>query len=127
MDHIYELDNSRTYENGHHEIIAILTGHEIQDIIAVSPDKDYWYARDYISVFNKLGFNTGNRFIKFDPLADKPCMMRFKNTLTPGNHWHAIAFYNQKLYLGNNVEIWFLSFIEANPEIVVTSMLQIWI
>ena len=127
MNDKYELDYLRSHDNGHHEIIAILTGHEIEDIVAASSENQIWYPKMYIAAFRKLGFNCDDRFVKFNPDTDKPCMMRFKRNDIKESYWHAFAYYDHKVYLGAGEWYKFDLFIEANPHFRITSMLRVWI
>jgi hypothetical protein len=125
---IYEIDYTRHHpENGHHEIIAILTGLPIEEIHAVASDKQVWHSRMYVQAFKQLGFNVNPRFVKWDHTTPYPCMMRFKRIDIKESYWHALAYNNGKVYPGNG-EWWLLeSFTNANPHLRITSMLQVWI
>ena len=127
MNEKYELDYGRSEENGHHEEIAILTGHSIEDIIAASSLKSIWHTSDYILAFQKLGFNCDTRFVKFDPKTDKPCMMRFTRKDIKDNYWYSHVYYNDKVYFGRGEWCRFDDFRELNPEIRITSMLRVWL
>lgn len=121
----YELDAGRWYEHSIHTEIAILTGHDIITIRQASPEKDAWSPRDFVKTFEKLGFNTSERFIKFNPETDKPCIIRMPDQVDKG-HWFGAVYYSGWVYLGN-YERWKIEqFLKAN-NLHVTSMLQVWI
>lgn len=123
----YELDWTRSEDNGHHEIIAILTGLPIEEIEAVSPKRDAWYGRDFIEIFRKLGFNVNPRYIKFRPETEYPCMMRFRDKTDKKVCWYSWVYYDDIVYCGGG-ERWTLDdWIKASPNCRVTSMLQVWI
>lgn len=126
-DQLYELDYFRDEENGHHEIIAILTGLPIEDIVKVSPTRDAWYGKDFINIFRSLGFNVNPRYIKFNPKTEYPCMMRFRDKTDNKVCWYSYVYYNDKVYTGKG-EWWrFDQWIKAYSNCRVTSMLQVWI
>ncbi len=127
MSGLYELDYTRSHPNGHVEIIAILTGLPDEEIVASAPVELSWYPRNYIETFRKLGFNVSPRFKKFDPKCKYPCMMRFSRTDIKENHWYAYAYYDEKVYTGSGVWCGFKEFYECNPDIKITSMLEVWI
>lgn len=125
----YELDWTRCYpENQHFTKIAILTGLPIEEIEAAAPNRrDGWYARDYIQTFRKLGFNTSNRFIKFDPDTIYPCIMRFTDVGDKSGHWYAEVYYDHWVECGNeewDFDHWLYY---MNGSVRITSMLQVWI
>ena len=126
----YELDSLRSCTNGHHEIIGIITGCHRNDIKKAAPEKNAWCGKDYINTFRKLGFNTNNSFINFDPETKHPVMMRFSVKEKPKNktsYWHAYAYFNGKVYFGAGEVVDFDTFIDLYKEYSVTSMLQVWI
>jgi len=122
----YELDWTRVYENHHHETVAVLTGLPIEDIVAASPTSEKWYGRDYVKTFYKLGFNTSERFIKFDPNTDKPCMIRAVEIDKERSGWYSWVYYDNWIVENGacyTLEMWKQSF----PQLKITSMLQVWI
>lgn len=123
----YELDWTRYYpDNGHYTIIAILTGLPLEDIKKASPSKRAWGGQTYVYVFKKLGFNSNNRFIKFNPETEYPCLMRFKRTDIKEPYWYGCVYYDNIVYMGN-CRVKFSDFLNNNTNIRITSMLQVWI
>jgi hypothetical protein len=123
----YELDWTRIHDNHHHLVIAVLTGHSIEDIIAASPTYDSWAPRDYINTFRKLGFNTNNRFIKFNPETPYPCLMRYTRTDIDEPYWYGSVYYDHKVDEGSARWAFDNWLKYHNGTIRVTSMLQVWI
>ena len=123
----YEIDWPRNdcVENYHHHTIAMLTGLPIEEIKAKAPDRGLWHTRDYIKTFRDLGFNCNDRFIKFDPNTPYPCIMRY-TTPEDKNHWYSEVYYDGLVYSWNNCSD-LTSFKILNPELKITSMLQVWI
>jgi hypothetical protein len=123
---MYEIDWQRTHPNHHYEMIAILTGLSFEEIIDASPKYDRWYGRDFVKTFQKLGFNTNERFVKFHPATDKPCMLRLVDIDKTKSGWYAWA-YCDGLVADNgsayNLELWKTFY----PDLRITSMLQVWI
>ncbi|QTE37480.1 hypothetical protein J3L18_31020 [Mucilaginibacter gossypii] len=124
---MYELDYGRWYENGHHRIIAILTGLTIQEIVSASPKKDMWNGQVYVKVFRKLGFNVNPKFKKFDPNTQYPCMMRCVRNDIKEPYWYSWVYYDGFVYEGNNCGWSFDEFLRFMPNFRVTSMLQVWV
>jgi len=102
-------------------IIKILTGLSWEEIKLASPDKDAWHGRDFISTATKLGFNTSERFIKFDKNTDKPCIMRTKSDIK--GYWWAWIYDGELVNNCWTFEEWQAEY----PELKATSMPQIWI
>lgn len=125
-------------ENYHHEsTISTLTGLEFEEAKeAVKKMKTKrWTGQVYIKCFQMLGFNTNQRFIRFDPSTDKPCILRCRNH-TKG-YWYLFYYNNGFIH---DIHGWRFSL--KDPESVsfkngsyflkdygmkVTSMLEVWI
>lgn len=118
----YELDWDRdSLLKSNQWFVAVLTGLSDEEIHAISPSKAKWRVQVFVEVFKKLGFNTSERFVKFDPDTDKPCIMR--TTSFQKGYWYAWIYYDG---LVNNT--WTISgFNERWPRLKITSMLQVWI
>ena len=122
----YELDWTRTHDNHHHQIIAVLTSLSIEEIISASPKSNKWHGRDYVKTFYKLGFNTSERFVKFDPSTDKPCMIRAVEIDNERSGWYSWAYYDNCIVddgVQYSLGLWTRYF----PQLKITSMLQVWI
>jgi hypothetical protein len=121
----YELDwegvrwSNIQYSNT--RLVKILTGLSYEEIKTAAPDKEAWNGQDFIKTFYKLGFNTSERFIKFDPATDKPCIMR--TTWYTKKNWGAFIYNNGLVNNYYTLDMWK----DAFPEIRITSMLQVWI
>jgi len=122
-----ELDWNRYYPfNSHFTHIAILTGLDIEEIEKVSPKKDCWGGQSFVNVFRELGFNCNNRWVKFDPNTDLPCLIRFKSNVIKEPYWYLHVYYKNIVYMGNS-RLPFDQWIENNSNYRITSMLQVWI
>ena len=106
-------------------MIAILTGLPFDEIIQAAPDKKAWHSRDFIATFRKLGFNTSDRFIKFDEKTDKPCIMR--TTSDRKGYWYGWVYYDEMIYIGNHEGIYLDTWKKDYNDLKITSMLQVWI
>lgn len=121
----YELDAGRWYEHSIHTEIAILTGLPIEEITEAATAGDRWAPRDFVKTFAKLGFNTSERFIKFDPQTDKPCIIRMPDPKDK-SHWYGAVYYNGWVYTGKSQRYSLKVFLEGQG-LRATSMLQVWI
>lgn len=122
----YELDWTRICDNHHHEIIAVLTGLSFEEITIASPKSNRWHGRDYVQAFHKLGFNTSDRFIKFDANTDKPCMLRAVEIEKEREGWYSWAYHDN--WIVEQGECYTLKmWKEYYPQLKITSMLQVWI
>ena len=123
----YELDWTMYYpDDSRVSAIAVLTGHEIEDILAVCPKTESWRSSSFKEAFHQLGFNTNKRFMAFDPETIYPCLMRYKDSDIKGNYWYCRVYYHGRVY-GNGYSVPFDYWIQDNPNCRVTSMLQVWI
>jgi len=132
----YELDwshleqASRPYYSNRH-LVSIFTGIDPYDVYDAQIEvcrlnkksvSDAWGGQMFVKVFHFLGFNTSDRFIKFDPDTDKPCIMR---CIIPGYHSQWWAFVYQDGIINNK---WTIDQWQArHTNLKITSMLQIWI
>lgn len=116
------------FDGKHHEtIIGLLTGLTLEEIEAATPRRKFWYTRDYMHAFFKLGFNTNPRFIRFDPATEYPCIMRCQKKPDDG-HWYGWVYYDNLVYHTHGYLWEFDKWIEEYSEdFRVTSMLQVWI
>ena len=122
----YELDSGRWYhKNNHYQNIAILTGLPYSEIIPACPKKEIWHGQDFVKVFQKLGFNTTQRFEKFRQDCDKPMLMR--TTSFQKGFWYAWVYYDHVVYLGDNATMTFDDWQKAWKRLKPTSMLPVWI
>ncbi|QEL01567.1 hypothetical protein FKG96_12370 [Olivibacter sp. LS-1] len=123
----YQLDGKRYYPNNHHHtVIAVLTGLDIVDIIDASPLNDHWGGQTFVKTFNKLGFNTNHRFIKFDRDTIYPCLMRTKRTDIKEPYWYCFPYYDGWVYFEGYC-YGFEYFFAMYNNLRITSMLQVWI
>lgn len=138
----YEINPVTFGANMHHEtIIGILTGLELDEInialkkLKIIPaypydfkSKDIWFTKDYLNTFHELGFNTNERFRKFDPETVYPCIMRCKRVREENGYWYGWIYNNHWVY-DTHGSVWtFDEWIDQfKKEYRVTSMLQVWI
>lgn len=120
IEHVYDFDHSAE------AIISMLTGLNLSEVCPhVSTQRLTGSA--FKNIIQKLGFNTNQRFIDFNPETKYPCIMR---VLQKGynNGWYAFVYYNQQVYWGcSPIVMPFTEFIELYSDCRVTSMLQVWI
>lgn len=118
-------------------VISSLTGLDFEesDEAVKSVKRLCWSGQTYVQVFRKLGFNTNQRFIKFDPQTPYPCIMRCTNHKK--GVWYLFLYHQGMVYdiHGNSFHItdtnevsilngsYFLKWYNMK----VTSMLQVWI
>lgn len=95
----YELEHVWWPEHGHESMIGTLTGLPLEDILKVtSKMPEAWSGQMYIKVLRKLGFNTNNRFVKFDPETPYPCIIRMKSHNPKDPNWYAAVYNDGTLY-----------------------------
>ncbi len=118
-------------------VISSLTGLDFEDSdMAVKEVKRLsWSGQTYVQVFRKLGFNTNQRFVKFDPETPYPCIMRCINHKK--GVWYLFLYHQGMVYdiHGNSFHLndpdevakvngsYFLKWYGMK----VSSMLQVWI
>lgn len=103
------------------DLVKVLTGIPIHEIALVSPGCNGWRGQDFKKVFIALGFNTSERFEKFDPITDKPVLMRA--SWTEKKYWSGWIYYDGKVN-----DLWTLEeFAIRWPDIKITSMLKVWL
>lgn len=118
----YELDWDRpSLEKSNAWFIGVLTGLPDDEIFEACPNKELWGGQAFVKTFKKLGFNTSERFEKFDPETDKPCIMR--TVSYQKGKWFAWIYYNG--LVDNTYTL--AQFREKWPRLRITSMLQVWI
>lgn len=127
------------FDKGMASIFCSLTGleeHEITPHI-----KDRLRGSDFKRIFNKLGYNTNQRFVKFDPETEYPVVLRLQGK--EKGYWYAFVYHNGQIYdpwnnriilLDSGSEVRKLNgkyFIENfffyGQTLRITSMLQVWI
>jgi len=129
---IYELDWSRpdAEEFTNEAIVGILTGATRQEIDAALAEvlrntgrsvKQGWHGPVFIKVFQKLGFNTGDYWGKFDPGTEKPCIMR--TTSFQKGYWFAWIYDGELVNNKWTLDEWRKKW----KKLKITSMLQVWI
>jgi len=129
----YELDWNRPHEKDLHDnftLVGILTGLPKEDLIEAQKEvwrlnrrslSKGWGGQSFIQLFRFLGFNTNNRFIKFDPDTDKPCIMR--TTSFQKGYWYGFIYHDGLVNNEMALEDWK----KCYKKLKITSMLQIWI
>ncbi len=121
----YELDTYRYHEDDNIRIIAVLTGLPDEEIIAACTNKELWGGQDFVRIFKKLGFNTNERFEKFDPDTDKPCIMR--TTSFKKRVWFGWVYYKGIVY-GDALDQYTMEEWKKKwPRLKITSLLQVWL
>jgi len=103
------------------ELVGILTGLSYEEIELAAPLKPTWNGQAFVKTFTKLGFNTSERFCKFDPETRKPCLMRAT--------WYQKGYWSAWIYDGKLVNnMWTLEeWQKKYHKLKITSMLQVWI
>jgi len=127
----YELDWAWLGSaGGNIEVVGILTGIPEEDILIAQKEvwrvnkyKDLksWPGPAFIKMFRFLGFNTNDRFIKFDPNTDKPCIMR--TTCYRKNYWFVWIYDGEHVNNTYTLAEWKKEY----KKFKITSMLQVWI
>lgn len=121
----YELDWGRVLPGqtqlSNIDIVGILTGLPDEEIRKVAPTKDAWNGQDFVKTFKALGFNTSERFEKFNPDTRKPCLMRAS--------WYQKGYWSAWIYDGKLVSnAWTLEeWRKQYHKLRITSMLQVWL
>lgn len=125
----YEIEYNYITGSGHASIFCTLTGLSEEE---VAPHwKNRMKGQDFISGFQKLGFNTNNRFVKFDPDTKYPIVLRCKEQNQKGS-WYALVYHEGKVWNPYNNDFVKMKSIKGKHYIPVygikvTSMLQVWI
>lgn len=133
---IYECDFIYHYRLETHSLFCSLTGLDLMEIIDDPDIKDRMRGSDFIKTFNKLGYNTNNRFIKFDQDTKYPIIMRCVGDQK--GVWFAFVYSNGKIFNPSNNDIFDIndtniirkykkSFFIKPYRLKITSMLQVWI
>lgn len=127
------------FDKGMASLFCTLTGLDKEEILPLM--KDRLKGSDFKRIFRKLGFNTNDRFIKFDPETKYPVVLRLQGKQK--GYWYAFAYYDGQIYDPWNNRILLLDadseirklkgkyFIQKNwfygETLRITSMLQVWI
>lgn len=129
MQQLYEIEDLSEYrpEHVHHALISTLTGLSFEEI-APHAKAGGMTGNEWRKLFQKLGFNTSKRFIKFDAQTKYPVLLRCHH-LHDDKHWHAFVYYNDRVYAPHHGGAYptLDNFLEFNKYLKITSMLQVWI
>lgn len=126
-----ELVTASSQHDFHESLLATITGLPKHEIFERLPEHlqvaNSWRGHSFVEVARLLGYNCNRRFIEFDAKTPWPCILRCQ-VPTIKNGWWALAYANGKVYSvyeWPHVQ-WFDDFMRYNPELKITSMLQIW-
>lgn len=106
--------------------IAMLTGLSLDEILQVTAGCTRYYGQWWVKTFRALGFNTNERWVKFDKKTVHPCMIRCKIPHDK-NHWAGFIYYDGHVYNPDYGKLTWSKWNELWPNYRVTSMLQVWI
>lgn len=127
MENKYEIELAYFPDHWFESEIATLTGLSFEEIYAVTKDVKRWSGSAYVKVFQRLGFNCNNRFVKFDKDTPYPCMMRCRKLRVKESHWYGFIFYDGNIYFPYYGTLTWAQWNDQYPNYKVTSMLQVWI
>lgn len=133
-DYEIELVASTSEHDWHEAQLATLTGLSKAEVYEAMPaeyrGKDSFRSRGYIDCARALGFNTNQRFIKWDPKTPWPCIMRVQVPDEWGwkGRWWSLIYHDGMVYDVSCPphERCFQLWQRDNPGCRVTSMLQVW-
>lgn len=109
-------------------MIATLTGLDLEDILAVRPYKDRWIGGEIAQLIRDLGYNTNLRFTKFNRNTKYPCLMRTHDRFKKNGTWYSFVYYDGMVGCNGYTEfVPWSQFNMDNPNLRVTTMLQVWI
>lgn len=123
----YEIELAYFPDHWFESEIATLTGLEFEEIYEITKNVKRWSGSQYVKVFQKLGFNCNNRFIKFDKDTPYPCIMRCSKIRVKESHWYGFIYYDGNIYIPNYGTLTWAQWNSFYPNYKVTSMLQVWI
>lgn len=112
-------------------LLATITGLPKSEITEQLPahlrTKGGWRGQSFIEMARLLKYNCNRQFKPFDTRTPWPCILRCQVPSLKTGWWALI--YNQGLVYDpwNEWVQWFDDFIRNEPEVRITSMLQIWI
>jgi len=108
-------------------LVAMCTGYTLDQLLSVhDPKQGGWRGKDFINLFNVLGFNCNHRFIKFDPKTEHPCLMRSK-IFNVSSFWEVCVYYNGICYVPGHGKYTLDEYQDTFKDLKITSMLQVWI
>lgn len=107
--------------------IAMLTGLELNEILAVSSKVGRWSGSAYVKIFQSLGYSCNPRFKKFDKETEYPCLMRCHKIRKKESYWYGFVYYDGFVYDVYNGKMTWAEWNYMCPDLRVTSMLQVWI
>lgn len=109
-------------------MIATLTGLDLEDILAVRAHQERWRGGEITQLITDLGYNTNPRFIKFDRNTEFPCLMRSHDRFIKSGNWYGFVYYDGMVGCNGYTEfVPWSQFNMDNPNLRVTTMLQVWI
>ncbi len=108
-------------------LVAMCTGYTLDELLEVHSVKGGWRAKDFIKLIHGVGFNCDHRFKKFQPATEHPCLLRSKIFHDP-SHWEVCVYYDGQCYVpGVGIYSSVEEYQNANRDLKITSMLQVWI
>jgi hypothetical protein len=132
MSKAYEIELVVSHGGDYSEsLLATVTGlpkHEIWKRLPEHLKKlGGWRGSSFVEVARLLGYNCNRQFIPFNARTTWPCILRCQLPHIK-NGWWALAYANGAVYNPSDSSVvWLDDFIRWNPEVRITSMLQIWI
>lgn len=122
----YELEIVSHYPCWWDSEICILTGLSLEEVRPVTRNTTRWTGQQYIKVFRHFGFNTNDRFVRFDRKTKYPCMIRCR-VPNVKSHWAGFIYYDGHIYHPEEGKLTWAEWNSLWPNYKVTSMLQVWI
>lgn len=127
------------FDKGMAYLFCTLTGLEKEEVFPFI--KDRLKGSDFKRIFQKLGYNTNDRFISFDPETRYPVVLRLRGR--EKGYWYAFVYSNGHIYDPYNNKVFRLddefyvrkikgkyfltmSWLYGQP-LRITSMMQVWI
>jgi hypothetical protein len=117
-------------ENYHVAMLATLTGLPKAEVEAQLPAElrraNSWRGQSYVQVARLLRYNCNRQFIPFEARTPWPCILRVQDPAFKSGWW-SLIYANGSVYDVWNEWVMYLDdFLRQHPEVIITSMLQIW-